>query len=188
MIDKAFSFLLEELNGYLNTRYPSVEPHAVLSALLNQDGTVPPAIENKLVLSLVNVEREAAMPSSGMQARSGGSGYSQSTPALNLNLYLLVTAHFGSNYTESLKFLSGALTFFQGKPVFQAQNSPGFPKELDKLGLDMVSLDFQALNNLWSNLGGKYLPSALYKVRMISVQEGRIGALVPGASGSGASL
>jgi len=188
MIDKAYAFLLEELNGYLNTRYPSTEPHAVLSALLNQDGTVPPAIENKLVLSLVNVEREAVLPGVGMQARNGGGGYVQISPALTLNLYLLVTAHFGGNYTEALKFLSGALAFFQGKPLFTPQNSPAFPKELEKLSLEMVSLDFQALNNLWSNLGGKYLPSVLYKVRMIGVQEGRIAALVPGASGAGASM
>ncbi|MGZ8218721.1 DUF4255 domain-containing protein [Methylomagnum sp.] len=188
MIDKTFAFLLDELNGFLHTRYPSNEPHAVLSALVNQDGTVPTEVENKLVLSLVNAERESAAPMSGMQGRKDGGGYARINPALSLNLYLLVAAHFSNNYGESLKFLSAALAFFQGKSVFTPQSSPALPKELDKLSIEMVSLNFQELNNLWSIQGGKYLPSVLYKARMLTVQEGRVAGLVPGASGAGAEL
>jgi hypothetical protein len=187
MIDKTFAFLLDELNVFLKTRYPSAEPHAVLSCLLNQDGSVPPGIDNKLVLSLVNVERETAAPSSTMQPRGGG-GYARVNPALNLNLYVLVAASFGNNYGEALKFLSATLAFFQSKPVFTAQTAPKFPKELEKLSFEMVSLDFQALNNLWSNLGGRYLPSVLYKARMLTVQDGWVTELPPAAAGSGASL
>lgn len=188
MIDKTFTFLLDELNGFLNLRYPSQEPHAVLSALVNQDGTVPPLVENKLVLSLVNVERESTAPMAGMQGRREGGGYARVSPNLSINLYLLIAAHFSNNYGESLKFLSAALAFFQSKAVFTPQSAPTLPKELEKLSIEMVSLDFQQLNNLWSIQGNKYLPSILYKARMLTVQEGRVAGLVPGASGAGAGL
>jgi hypothetical protein len=188
MIDKTFAFILDELNGFLNSRYPGNEPHAVLSALVNQDGTVPVAVENKLVLSMVNVEREAAAPASALQARSTG-GYARGNPTLSINVYLLVAASFGNNYREALKFLSAALAFFQSHPLYNANNSAGrLPKELDKLSFEMVSLDMHALNNLWSILGGKYLPSALYKARILTVQDGRITELVPASTGSGARL
>jgi hypothetical protein len=187
MIDKTFAFILDELNGFLNSRFPSNEPHAVLSHLVNQDGTVPVQVEKKVVLSLVNVEREAAAPASGMQARAGG-GYARISPSLNLNVYLLVSASFGNNYGEALKFLSAALIFFQGRPVYSPQSSHRFPKELEKIAFELVTLDFHALNNLWSMQGGKYLPSALYKTRMLTVQDARITELVPESTGAGAGL
>ena len=34
----------------------------------------------------------------------------------------------------------------------------------------MVNLSFEELNNLWSVLGGTYLPSAVYKVRLVRVE------------------
>jgi hypothetical protein len=151
MIDQALSFILDELNVFLGTRFESNEPHAVLSPLVNQDGSVLPAIENKLVLSLVNVEREA---------RDAGT---RAAPALNLNLYLQVSSNFGANYMQSLQFLSAALEFFVERPVFSA---PGLPAGIQSLTAEMVNLTIQDLQNLLSIAGSKYLPSALYKLRM----------------------
>jgi hypothetical protein len=34
----------------------------------------------------------------------------------------------------------------------------------------MVNLGFEELSNLWNVLGGTYLPSAVYKVRLLRVQ------------------
>jgi hypothetical protein len=140
MIDKVLSLILDELNVFLSARFEDSEPHAVLSNLANEDGSLPPAIENKLVLSLVNIERE---------------------PALNLNIYLRVSSNFAANYLESLRFLSAALEFFQERPVFSA---PG----MERLSVEMVNLAIQDLHDLWSISGSKYLPSALYKLRMVT--------------------
>jgi hypothetical protein len=35
----------------------------------------------------------------------------------------------------------------------------------------MVTLSFQDLNNLWGILGSKYLPSVMFKVRLIKISE-----------------
>lgn len=178
MIDATFDFILGQLNGFLGTRYPGSEPHVVISSIANQDGTVPPQIENKLILSLVNVEREtAAVNPPRLEPRNGD--YARVSPPLNINLYMLVSACFGNNYGESLKFLSGAMGFFQGRPVYTGSESADFPPGLERLSLEMVNLSFQDLNNLWGNLGGKYLPSVVFKARMLTIQEGWVTERVP---------
>jgi len=188
MIDKTFDFILDELNGFLGIRYPSSEPHVVLSNLSNLDGTVPAQIENKLVLSLINIEREAAAAVSAMQMRPQNGEYVRLNPPLNLNLYVLVSAHFGNNYAESLKFLSGAMGFFQAKPVYGREEAPDFPRGLEKLSLEMVNLSFQDLNNVWGNLGGRYIPSVVFKARMLTIQEGWITERVPEITGTETTL
>lgn len=184
MLDRTLGFLLDQLNGHLGTRYPSSEPHAVLASLANLDGTVPANIENKLIVTLVNLERESAAAGTGPQLRPENGGFARLHPSLNLNLYLLVSASFGSNYQEALKLLSAVLGYFQGKPVFTAGSGTAFPRGLEKLTLEMVNLDMQSLNHLWGNLGGKYLPSVLYKARMLTVQEGWVVEQVPSITGT----
>lgn len=197
MIDKALSFILAELNAFLSARIQSNEQLAILSSLANPDGTTPPGLENKLVLSLVNIEREPAAPTLGVNTtttaadrggRGGGGedggGYARVNPALNLNLYLLASASCGGNYGEALKLLSSTLAFFQAKRNFDQRNSALFPPGLERLSLELVSLDMQALNNLWSILGAKYLPSAMYKLRMLTFQAGWIIDQIPAVAGA----
>jgi len=37
--------------------------------------------------------------------------------------------------------------------------------------LDLMTLSYQDLNNLWGILGSRYLPSVMYKMRLISINE-----------------
>lgn len=182
MIDKTLNFLLEELNGFLGRRFQSNENLVVLSGLMNPDGTVPLAIENKVILTLTNIERESAAANAAGRSRVVEGPRARVSPPLNLNLYLLVAANFGNNYAESIKFLANAVAFFQAKPVFTAQGSASFPRELERLSMEMVSLDYALLNNLWAALGAKYLPSVVYKARMLTIQESWITDRVPGIS------
>jgi hypothetical protein len=39
------------------------------------------------------------------------------------------------------------------------------------LSLDLFSLNFEQINHLWSTIGGKYFPSALYKVRLVTIED-----------------
>jgi hypothetical protein len=184
MIDETFAFILGELNGFLTTRFATSEQCAVLSSILDLDGSVSPHIANKLILSLVNIERETVGSSSAAQARLEDGRLALANPSLNLNLYLLVSAYFGaSNYAEALKFISSALAFFESNPVFTVQSAAAFPRGLERLTVEMVDLDFQELGNLWRSMGASYLPSVLYKVRMLTIQERWISepeAVIPG--------
>ena len=177
MIDTALNFMLGELNSYLVASSSGRESAAVLSSLANPDGSVPLAIDNKIVLSLVNIEKETAMGTTGFVSRMGAN-FGRSNPTLYLNLFVLVSASFG-NYSTSLNQLSQSISFFQGKPSFDAQNSVGFPAGFEMLTMELVSLSMAELSTLWAVLGANYLPSAVYKMRMATVQKDWISEPVP---------
>lgn len=183
MIDKSLNFIVSELNNAMLSRFHSSENLVILSSVSNPDGSLPPAIENKIVLSLINVEREAAANGGSWPMRGGAESSGRVSPPLSLNLLLLITASFSSNYGEALKFLGSTMGFFQGKPSFNAQNSSGFPPEMEKLSMELVNLSIQEINNVWAILGAKYMPSVVYKMRMLAIQENWISERVPAVRG-----
>ena len=80
-----------------------------------------------------------------------------------------MTANFsGNNYAEALKFLSGSISYFQRHPVLTRQTTPDMDSRIEKLVLDIENLSIQDMSNLWSSLGGKYMPSILYRIRMVT--------------------
>jgi hypothetical protein len=178
MIDKTLGFLVDELNRFLMARFPDTDPLAVLSSLSHMDGTPLPGLDRKLIVTLVNIGKEAAAPALGIPIRGEGGAYVRTAAPLHLNLYVMVSASFG-NYAEGLKMLSCVLGFFQARPAFDPHNSVGFPAHLDKLSCELVSISTQELNNLWAVLGAKYLPSTLYKLRMVTLQQAWVDAIVP---------
>ncbi|SDA57723.1 MULTISPECIES: DUF4255 domain-containing protein [unclassified Janthinobacterium] len=182
MIDKALEFILGELNNYLGASYHGPEKAAVLASLSSPDNSVPLAIDNKLVLSLVNIERETAIGSTGFVARQGANGYGRTNPSLYLNLYVLLAASYAGNYSGALRMLSQAMAFFQAKWGFDPQNSAGFPAGMTQLSVEVVSLSMAELSTLWAVLGANYLPSVVYKLRMVTLQEDWLIAPIPAVS------
>ena len=123
-----------------------------------------------IVISLINVQEEAALRNTPNVRRTGPrTEYVE--PPVYLNFYLLFAFDF-AKYDTSLAHLSKTIELFQSRRWFSAENSNRqnpFPAELEKLCFEMVNLTFEELNNLWSVLGGTYLPSAVYKVRLVKV-------------------
>lgn len=173
MIYAAVSHIANQLNQFLKRTFDLSEDVVVMSNLTEQDGTLAPNISNKLVVFLVNVEKDTS------SVRQGGSGgflqSSASYPPVSLNLYVMIAGNFNcSNYSEALKFLSNAVGFFQRQPVFDHQTTPDMDRRISKLALDIENLNIQDLSSLWGTLSGKYQPSILYKVRMVSFDSGDI--------------
>ena len=87
----------------------------------------------------------------------------------------MFTSYFsGNNYQEGLKFISSTISYFQSQPVFDHSNSPGLSGNIDRLILDIENLNMSDLSSLWSILSGKYLPSIMYKVRMVTYDSGAV--------------
>lgn len=182
MIDVALDGILDELNAYLAARFGTRgEDAAVLSGLNAANGGLDAAAQNKVVLSLASVEREHAAPTPSVHR--SGDDYVRTQPPLNLNLYLVVAAH-ASDYRDGLKRLSRAIGFFQARPTFTPETAPSLPPEIRKLTFEMVDLDLQQTSHLWSTLGHAYLPSVVYKVRMLTFQEGWTEERVPAVGDS----
>lgn len=178
MIDQTLSFLLGELNAFLGATYPTPEPHAVLSDLALPDGTPPQGLDNKVVITLINVERETAAHGAERPTLAKDGTLRQSQ-ALNLNLLFLLSVSYNNNYAEALRWLSTSLGFFQAKPYFTPENSPAFPRQLQRLTLELVTLGVHELQNVWAALGAKYRPSVVYKARMVSIPGGWVTERLP---------
>lgn len=179
MIAAALQHLTRELNASLRRGLQLDTDIAVLSHLVGPDGTPVPQAQEKLALFLVNVLRDAAGPRAPTQ-RAGISRLAKGQPPVHLNLMLMAAANFGgSNYAESLKLIAHTVAFFQSRPVFDQQNSPELDRRIERLVVELEDLPTTDLSNLWGILGGHYLPSVLYRVRLLSIDAGLVHEQLP---------
>ena len=167
-------FLAEELNKYLNSKFSGTDvsrPLLVVDniALAADSSSPEPGLRNKAVLTLVNVEEESI---SGQHGNLEKSSILQAykNPRLNNNLYILLSMN-RTNYGESLDFLSHIITFFQNQSVFTPISHPTLDPSIQRLMVERNNVSFEQANQLWTILGGKYLPSVIYKVRQVTLDE-----------------
>ena len=89
-------------------------------------------------------------------------------PELKLNVYVLFGANF-KLHDEALKFLSLVLLYFQSR-AFTSEQYPGLAQRIGKITVELQSLAYDQLTQIWAFIGGKQLPSVVYKVRMVVLQ------------------
>jgi len=171
MIDAALGLMAGQLNEHLRRSFQLSEDLAVLSNLLEQNGTLVPLVANKLVLFLAGVERDTiAHRAQGGQNLGLHSQQLAVNAPVYLNLLVMCAANFsGGNYPEALKFLSSAIAFFQSHQVLDQHSAPGLDARLERLVLSIENLSSSEMHSLWGIHSGRYLPSVLYRVRMISL-------------------
>jgi len=173
MIDAALTLIAGQLNQHLRQRFQVSEDLAVLSNLLEQNGSAVPIVANKLVIFLAGVERDTMAHRATSQR--GLNNELRLQEPIFLNLLVMCAANFsGINYPEALKFLSSAIGFFQATPVIDHHNAPQLDVGLDRLILNIENLSSSEMHSLWGIHSGRYLPSVLYRVRMVSVDSQQI--------------
>jgi len=164
MIYSAVSVIADLANDYLSSRFGQSEEKVIISNIVNPDGSMAVTEPDKMILTLVNLQQETVN-----QKNYNGS----TNRPVNMNLYLLFSASFNDgNYAEGLRYLSAIISFFQSHKVMNHRNTPELSDGIDKLTFEIVNQDLQNQSHLWGTIGGKYLPSILYKVRMVTFQEG----------------
>lgn len=181
MIDAAISQIASQLNIALRRTFRSADDPVVVANLMEQDGSVATTAANKLAVFLVNIERETLPFASGPAARAAlpGARVGVANPPVHLNLMLMFAANFtAGNYVEALKFVSATVGFFQARPVLDHENTPDLDPRIDKLVLDIENLSLHDLSNLWGILSGKYLPSILYRVRLVTIDANQLDSQV----------
>jgi hypothetical protein len=180
VIAAAILCVREELNQAMRRRFSSTDDVVVVSNLLEPDGSPTPYAADKLAMFLVNVEREPG-PSRSLSrvgGMSGSTGLYQ--PPVFLNLMVMFAATYsGARYAESLKLISAATAFFQGRPVFDQQNTPNLDRGIEKLSFEIENLSIADLGNLWGVLGGRYLPSVLMRARMVVIDSAQLTQQIP---------
>lgn len=178
MIYEALSCLVDEINEHFRIRLKVSEDKVILSAIVNQDGSIAIQGENKILLTLINIEKETVgRNNSSLSVASIGINKS---PVLTVNLHVLFSAYFSNgNYPESLRFISFIIAFFQQKSAFNRVNTPRLDPEIDKLIFEMANISPEQLNNVWGCLGAKYMPSVIYKIRMLTYNNNIIREIRP---------
>ena len=123
---------------------------------------------NKLVVSLVNLEREASGDGGYMQRAA--TGYAGRRQPLLLNMHIMMAAVYeDKRYAEALSVLSDALTFIQSLPRFEVGNVGN-----ESYTLELVPMSTTDLHNIWTTMGGQYYPSFICKVRGLTVDSAEI--------------
>lgn len=187
MIENALILLREELSSYMTAHG---DPAAVVVENISLLGSEKDdLLRENLVISLVNIEQENSLKNAQVYLKNETAAIYEHSP-IHLNLYVLVSANFTSGtppnngYLLALRRLSLAIQFFQGRSVFTpASSTISLPAPLNDLSnpeisslrlvLELYSLSFEQVNHLWGSLGGRQIPSVLYKVRMITISERR---------------
>jgi hypothetical protein len=170
MIDYTLKFLAEELNRSLKLSFGIDEDMATLGPIVNETGSIPEQNKNKMALTFLTVEVDTARQYVARSTSARNVTASESIP-YNLNIYVLATSVF-DDYNEALKFLSETIRFFKERNIFTRESSPNLPLIIKKLTVEPVNINYQEMQDLWTALGAKHMPSVLFKVRTIFIQPG----------------
>ena len=183
MIHTALEFISQTLNSHLQQINGITSNLVSLTNIASESGIIIP--DDSIGVSLVNIEEERIFKEQRFTVINRDGIVETRNPEIKLNLYVLFAANYqregvetdSSDYIEGLKQLSNIISFFQARNVFTSDNYPLMAEmdpKLTKLVIELYSYTFEQMYNFWSVLGAKYLPSVLYKVRLISIQEEEI--------------
>lgn len=178
MINQALQFTNKLLGQFLKNRFGLTEDKTVLNYLIEPSGTLPKANQNKVVLSLINIEKETNQPFYIRNQKLESGNYSNFNPTERYNIDLLISSNF-EDYTESLKFLDAIIVFFQINNYIDSSSSSSIPDGLSRLEFEYEKISYHQMHSLWTAMAAKYQPSIIYKMKLIKVQAHEIMEIIP---------
>lgn len=181
MIDIALTYIRDVLNEHFRNEFSISENKVVLSNILKNDGSVAQNVDGKIVFFLVSLDEESTLKNS-MNRTSGKDNGSVAikTSPLHLNLQLLFCSNFDSNvYSEGLSYLSSLIRFFHANKVIMLNHLNHSNQKIHRLSFELCKLDYDQLSHLWSAVGGKLMPSAIYKVGMVMTDDTPVRKIIP---------
>ena len=178
MIKAALQYIKEELSNFLikDLNDSGVEVELGNIALFETEGST--AIDEKLVVSLVNIEEESTLKNTKNIQHTLNGGIDYTRPPVFLNLYLLFSCNY-TNYETALNRLGNVILFFQQRRRFDLKSMTTSTNENligdrtlgFRLTFELYTLTFEQINHMWGALGGRQIPSAMYKARLIEIDQ-----------------
>lgn len=181
MINKALQFTKNILDQFLRNRFALDEDKVILNYLIESSGSLPLANQNKIVLSLINIEKETNKPFYGRNQKLENGNYAEVNPTDLYNLFLLISSNF-DNYSETLSYLNAVILFLQANNTLNEKLSSAFPENLKKLEFEIEKISYHDMHSLWTAMGAKYQPSVIYKIRLIALQSNEVLGFTTGIS------
>ncbi len=173
MIGETLELIRSELNNFIISKVGAGggQDRVTLTSFVDGNGAI--AIpDDSIGLCLLNIEEEKHLKTVGMVQKQRSEITSQMVrPPININLHIMFAAYF-NQYQESLKYISYIMSFFQSKPVFDIENTPAMSNlDTKRLIFELNSINLEQLHYIWSMVGTRYLPSSIFKVRMLTLHE-----------------
>jgi len=182
MISKALQYTCDALDQFLKNRLALDESKVLLNNVIDTNGSIPQANHNKVVISLINIEKETSRPHYHVRNQKMPDGsFSDVNPPERYNLDILLTSSF-DDYGESLKFLDASILFFQMNILLDPASFSNIPEGLNKLHFDNEKITYHQMHSLWTAMGAKYQPSVIYKMRLVTFQGDEAAAFTPAIS------
>ncbi|MES2776604.1 MAG: DUF4255 domain-containing protein [Bacteroidota bacterium] len=158
----------EEINTFLDPGNPQKPLMLGNISMFNDGDEFTASLKDKLIVSLVNIEEDRIAKTPDHFIKQGDRTIYRNPP-LHFNITLIFSATH--SYEKALPLIEGVIRFFQVKYVFDATNTTGLDEEVERVVFDLVSLNLEQMHQLWTSLGGKYIPSVIFKMRMMTIDE-----------------
>jgi hypothetical protein len=174
MIKEVLTILRNKLNDSVNGLKDGQHSGdiAVVDDIAKHDDDTS-GLDDKVVITLLNVEEESTLKNRSWYTRTTISenppvyDMKKQNPPAYLNLYLMIAANRNA-YDKSLSDISKVIEIFQTNNVLEYTDSD-VGKNF-KFRIELHSIPFEQLSYIWGLLGGKVMPSALYKVSVVKIE------------------
>jgi hypothetical protein len=137
------------------------ESEIVIGDIAKDEGDSSPT-SDKIVITLLSVEEEKTLKNTPRYERTQNpKGYAENNLPAYLNLYVMIAGN-KNTYDKSIDGISRVIETFQTRK-----------KEIAikyNFRMQLHSLPFDQLSYAWGLLGGKIMPSVLYKISIIKIQ------------------
>lgn len=171
MISQFITFLKNDLNSFI-TNKKGVNESFVLFANLNNINENPQGADNKIIISIVNIEEEKLLKHPDNYTKTT-TEINYKKPAVWLNFICLFTFYTKSNENyDGIDLLANVVQYFQSRPRITKTTAvvpEAFPAMYEDFRAEFVSLNYEQTNYLWGLFGGKYHPSVIYKFKTIPI-------------------
>ena len=171
MIGAALTYLRDKVNTHL--QHGVTDSGQPLVVFVEGDKIDPLNIQSGRVnILVVNVEEEREL-------RGANPYYDERRQRINPNIPLTISALFiarFNDYPTSWNYLADIIRFFQSHPVLERADDQGHPSNImpegiESLRCEMISLNFQQQNEVWSALRVTQHPALLYKIKLITLRD-----------------
>lgn len=167
MINKVLTVLKDRLNLPNGLQDQAGEIAVVGNIAKHEDDTSN--LDNKVVITLLSVEEESTMKNTPRYLKFNESDHimeRESQPAY-LNLYVMIAAN-KNMYDGALVNISKVIEIFQTNNVLK-YNAVSDDESDFIFRIELHSVPFDQLSYIWGLLGGKIMPSVLYKISVVKI-------------------
>lgn len=167
MINKVLTVLKDRLNLPNGLQDQAGEIAVVGNIAKHEDDTSN--LDNKVVITLLSVEEESTMKNTPRYLKFSESEHimeRESQPAY-LNLYVMIAAN-KNMYDGALVNISKVIEIFQANNVLK-YNAVSDEESDFIFRIELHSVPFDQLSYIWGLLGGKIMPSVLYKISVVKI-------------------